>query len=184
MNRNDCYNTCLIGVGHTPIPVGGSYATSTDPHVQRLNLIYNQVKRDVLSAYDWNDAIRRTTLTLRESTTFEYVYEIEKPDDYIMALYDYSESEYRVEGGLIRSNAAEIQFVYIAEIPDAEIGPILERVIAFRLAAEIVFHVSGDMQKTVLAEQKYSKIFVEQRWKDAKESRKQRTKTLWTDVYQ
>lgn len=159
-------NWALIKIGESPIS-----STNQQPLGKILEIVYDEVRLQLLSTYPWRFAIKRVTLSpLAEESQnprFEYKYTlpadcllVRSIDDYnkIADLRDYRSStgtRYEIEGKDIYSHENELNLTYIADVPDTMYTHNFKEAFANKIAAELSIKVHQNLNLVDIFEAKY-----------------------------
>jgi len=178
---------CNSALGH----LGEHTISSVDPpddsrQAKLCNRFYENAVNDVLQLHEWNCAIKRVSLA-RESDTpaFGYLYQFQLPNDCLHVI-DMSESIYiyRVEGGMLLTDAQVASIIYISNSVNPNLfSNLLAETIALRLAWKMAFPLtnSKDVETLVLA--KFQHTLSEAIGRDNLSSREpNKPSKLWVDA--
>ena len=146
------------------------------------NRFYNFVRQNVLRKYPWSFAMKRVQLALvdEQAPDFKYVYQY--PADALALRLMYNESfmglpkanQYKImnngSGRKIYTNVPRAWIEYTADIKDASsFDAEFVESFAWKLAAEIAFSLTGNMNITNQCVQAYNAYFLEAAGDDASE---------------
>ena len=137
-------NKALSRIGANPI----TNITESTREARACKAVYDTILDEMLEQAQWNFAIKRATLAQDSGTPeYDYSYQYLLPADCIRMLNVYPVSEYRVEGGMVRSNETTLQCRYLARITDAsKYPPSFTRAMSLLLASEIALPIAGDTE--------------------------------------
>lgn len=145
------------------------------------NRNFNPVRDAVLRSYPWNCAMRRAQLpALATAPAFGYARAFQLPQgpvpEYCLRVLNINgepehDIDYRIEGRtIVTDEAAPLELVYIARIEDpTQFDPLLDDVIAARLAADIAFSLVANATLVAELRDAYAQKMTEARMIDARE---------------
>lgn len=132
-----------------------------------VDLIYEDVRDEVLRAHRWNFAVKRAVLTaLVTAPAFGWALEYPLPNDCLRVLEvndsefgDTITDEYVVEGRSILTDAESLNLVYIRRVEEvSQFDPIFKQALALKLAAGLAEKLRGSTGKTADLIQQYERI--------------------------
>ena len=128
--------------------------TDTSKEGKVCNIMYPQLRDEVLTGHLWNFAIKQASLAkLTASPTWEYDNAYQLPADCLRVVRtkEFSESGYRfkIKGRELHTDAAAANIEYVAQITDTtQFNPQFVDVLATRLAAELAYSVAGSASRS------------------------------------
>lgn len=149
---------------------------------RKCNSIYHFTRQNVLRKFPWNFATKRVQLALIDEDTPDFKYVYQYPADALALRLIYNEhfrgipknNQYRImnngSGRKIYTNIEKAYIEYTADIKDASLfdAEFIEA-FAWKLAAEIAFNLTGNMNITNQCVQAYNAYFIEAAGNDAAE---------------
>lgn len=162
LTQVDIYNESLLRLGAKTI----TSITEDSLEVRCLNIIYDQVRRDLLSRYNWNFATTRAELSqLVETPAFEFNYYFALPSDVlrIVQFHDLG-IEYKREitptgVDAIATNSSILKLKYIADVSDtSKFSPIFGRALAMALAYAVGQRLDQSMTLLSMIDRDFEKI--------------------------
>ncbi len=170
MDKIEICNMALSRIGIASIE---SLSEASEP-ARVCSQFYDHARRVVLRRFPWTFATRRVQLAQLTDTPQDYLYAYRYPSgclylrklynenyDNIPALTSYQLASDK-SGQVIYTNEEKVSAEYTADIDDC--GLFDEHfidVLSWRLAAEMAFKLTGNMQLTQMAEQQYSNLYLE-----------------------
>jgi hypothetical protein len=110
------------------------------------NILYNQVRKELLRLHPWNFSIKRTILAADVvSPPFEYIYSYTLPSDCIRVIKanDFV-SDYKIEGGKLLSDDDGIELIYIYDVTDpTQFDTLFTSLFVLKLAMEMSYNITG-----------------------------------------
>lgn len=159
-------NWALIKIGESPIS-----STNQQPLGKILDIVYDEVRLQLLSSYPWRFAIKRTTLPhlAEESDNPRFKYKFSLPSDCLLLrgiseshhsadLRDYkidSGTRYEIAGKEIYAHTDTLYIVYIADVDATFYTHNFKEAFANKLAAELSIKVHQNLNLVELYEQKF-----------------------------
>ncbi len=114
--------------------------------------LFEPIKQMVLSLHPWNSAIKRVKLDCdSEKPAFDFAYQHSLPFD-CLRIVSCNSPFWQKEGYKILSDTAQLNLVYIANIPSIAMNANLVRVVSVRLAFEVA---QSQGENTSLTERLY-----------------------------
>jgi hypothetical protein len=146
-------NAALSFLGASPI----TSLSGTDKRSITCNTWYAITRDNILRSHPWNFAIKRAALVEDVSTpAFGYTHQFVLPVDFLRALkLDYSDIEYKIEGGLLLTDDDAINLVYIAKITDpTKFDSMFNYVFSLQLAYNMAYGLvqSTSLRQSILQE--------------------------------
>lgn len=183
VSETDICNNALLKLDARTIT---SLSDNTKEAVQ-CNVLYEQIRDDVLAAHPWNFAIRQSSLARLVATpTFEFDYKFTLPSDCLRVIKAVDSSEdkvaFKIKGRDLHSDESGIDIEYIKRVTDTAIfSPQFVDTLATRLAAELAYSLSGGETRAGNLLQQYSVKLKEAKRRDAQEGTADRFRTrTWT----
>ena len=141
----DICNGALNQLGATTI----LSLTEDSKNARLCNQRYTQVRDGVFRSHPWNCLQKRVELavdTTAPAWGFSYAYTLPSDCLRLLRILDY-DSNYKVEGRKILSNASSMKILYIARITDPnEYDELLRETLSAALGADIAFGVTSNNQ--------------------------------------
>lgn len=191
LSETDVANVALRALGELRIAA----LSEAIERARVLNDLFTTVVESVLSAHDWNDAIKRIALPeAADPPVFGYSKRYALPANFLRMVTDEgdtgplnsvtgvggTETGWKREGQFILSNESSLKIRYVARIPVGEMAVSLAKAIAYRLAADSALRLTGDKNKKAAMERDYEKQLAEARAIDGQEGSPEE---LDTDVW-
>lgn len=157
-------NLALSRLGQRPV----SALTGSEPDAQLMNSLMGGTRREVLSMFPWNCAIKRETLThsaiVENLTGFDYAYQL--PTDLVRVLDVNGDKNYtyRIEGEYLFSDAGtgdpvEITLRYIFNLATVSLwDELLEEAMVLKLAEKACIRVTNNLNLLGFLSQSYINI--------------------------
>lgn len=154
------------------------------------NFMYEHSRDQVLRQHEWNCAINRQELAQLGSTpiTEDYDYQYQLPvTPYclrVLNLPDAEDATYRIEGRALLTSETTVILRYTGRVLDpTDFDSLLTRAIAFRLAADVAFHITQSRGKESEMEQIFQMVMMEAKGIDSLErSETALENTEWLDA--
>jgi len=114
------------------------------------NLIYNDERKVVLRAHNWNFATKRVELAqLTATPDYEYSYYYQLPSDFVKIIghsyEEYSDFKYKIEGDKLLTNEASISIKYIYDVVAVELfDSLFKQALSAKIAAEASVFLTDD----------------------------------------
>lgn len=159
-------NRALIKIGEPPI---SSY--NQKPLGETLQIVYDEVKMNLLSSYPWRFAIKRVVLApLEEKSNHpRFKYKFQLPSDCLLLrsiseinnsanLRNYNATtgtRFEVEGKNIYYTEDNLPITYIANVDEELFTPLFKEAFANKLAAELSIKVQQNLSLVEIYEQKF-----------------------------
>lgn len=164
-------------------------------NAQRLKRSFVPVRRAVIRAYPWNCVTRRAALAASaEAPAWGFARQFALPEGpsparclnvrSVEGEIEGTASPYKIEGRFIVSDdAAPLNILYLADITDpTRYDPLLDDAIAYRLAAELCYPLTGSRTAAADMRTAYRDVLKEARRVDAQEGTPEEIlASLWTD---
>ena len=181
MNKIDIINIALNRIGAAPI-ASMEEASQTARVVKSC---YDFTRQNLLRKYPWGFATRRNKLAQLEYKPEDYRFSYRYPGEVlylrkICTPYGKDDVTYKIAsdktGKVIYTDIAEAVIEYTADIQDCTLfDSQFVEALAWKLAAEIAFTITGDIKIAQAAVQAYNAYLAEARGEDAKEDNEHRT---------
>jgi len=184
----DIYNKALGRIGSR---INVASITETSAECDVCNLYYDEARQETLKAYPWEFATKHVALVADSAlqTTYdalgqpEWTYVYDQPSDHVRSLYLVPASgdphllgepiNYETFGGHIYTDEEDAELKYIADITDVTTWPVeFIRAMSWRLAADIVAQLTGDLQRQSLLMQAFDQEIRRLQRLDAQEDRR------------
>ena len=162
-------NRALIRLGADTIS-----SISEDSKEARLcNILYDQIRQDLLRSHPWNFAVKRVILAPSATDPeFEFATKCLLPSDCLRVykLYE-AVTPYKVEGKYILSDNEElVNLIYIADITDpAQFDSMFTTLFVLKLAKELSYNITGVAGVAESLEDEFVKLRREARLFDGQE---------------
>ena len=157
------------------IKVDGNLITSLSQETEEAvlcNVLYPQIRDEVLRAHFWNFAIKQATLNQTVATpTFEFNYKYALPSDYIR-IYSLKEvgQRYKIKGGELHTNLSGVDIEYVARETDTtRYDAMFVTALSLRLASELAYPVAGSSERQQLLLAEYNQFIKEAKRRDGQE---------------
>jgi hypothetical protein len=114
------------------------------------NLIYNDERKVVLRAHNWNFATKRVELAqLTSIPDYEYSYYYQLPSDFVKIIghsyEEYSDFKYKIEGDKLLTNEGSISIKYIYDVVAVELFySLFKQALSAKIAAEASVFLTDD----------------------------------------
>lgn len=136
------------------------------------NILYTQIRDEVLRAHFWNFAIKQQTLQLDATAPlFEFSNRFVLPSDYIRIFkLEDDRVVYKIKGGHLHTDSSTMKIEYVFRQEDTSTyDPMFCGVLSTRLAAELCYSLAGsaDLKGQLLAE--YETLIREAKRRDGQE---------------
>lgn len=164
--NTEIVNWALIKIGEAPIS-----SNAQSPLGKVLEIVYDEVRLQLLSCYPWKFASKRTILAplAEESDHPRFKYKYELPSDCLLFrgiseydkipdFRDYKASTgtlYEISGKNIYAHTNELYIKYIADVDDKLYTQTFKEAFANKLASELSIKVLQNMSLVELYEAKY-----------------------------
>lgn len=165
----DICNRALIKIGHSKLLTA---LTDTTREGILLNAIYSDSRDYLLQAFTWNFATKRVALSATTDPAFGYANAFQLPADCLRAIIDDEETNavFRVENGVLLSDASAINLIYIAQITDtASFSPMFKEALATYLAAEIAEAMTANTNQAGRLKKEFEDVFSKAKKADSQE---------------
>ncbi|MBX2834761.1 MAG: hypothetical protein KTR28_07300 [Micavibrio sp.] len=153
----------LIRIGASPIT---SFSDGS-AEAEIAGALYDTTRDALLSAYPWGFATGQVALTQLESTpTADFKYAYALPNDFLRALSAGNGArgrglKYRIAGGQLHTNAAEVTLTYVFRPDESEFPPYFDAALIAKLSAEFTIPVTESTSRAethhALAEREYER---------------------------
>jgi len=154
-SKVDICNRALATLGDARI----SSLSEDSPQARLCNVIYDEVRENVLSDHPWNCVTKRARLA--RSTTapvYQYAYRYALPTDCLRVLSVYEAPEYQIEGKFLVTDSDDVYVLYVADVDDPnQYIPALREVISLMIAAKLTYTVTQSTTKEQTAWAMYEK---------------------------
>lgn len=160
-------NRALIKIGEAPIS-----SNNQKPLGEILQIVYDEVKLNLLSSYPWRFAIKRVVLAPLDegSDNPRFKYKFQLPSDYLLLkcisdinhganLRDYNATtgtRYEVEGNCVYYTEDNLPVIYVADVDEKLYPPLFKEALANKLASELSIKVHQNLSLVELYEQKFN----------------------------
>ena len=133
-------NRALVKLGVETI----TSLSGTSKQAELCNLVYDDMRDDLLVSHPWNFAIKRAELVELGSTPeYEWSNEFQLPTDYLRILkcgITTSAITYAIENGVLRCNSDTAYVKYIAKVTTpANFSRHVAEALFWKIAAELVY---------------------------------------------
>jgi hypothetical protein len=127
------------------------------------NLMFDDIAEEVMSEGAWSSTVSRASLALTANTpAYGYTYEFQLPTDpfclRVLEINDLTSGDYdyRIEGDKLLANINTMKIRYIGRITDTQsYDPMLKRAVVSRLAAELAYPITGNLQTSKAMQELY-----------------------------
>lgn len=160
-----CSNA-LRKLGDDPI----TSLTDNSDRARLCNNIYPEVRNELLSLRNWNFAITRTDLArLSDAPAFTWTYQFQLPSDHIRPIkMSEVEEDYVIEGDKVLTDAETLNLIYLKKETDPnKYSPLFISALEARLAAELAYPITGDVNLQTMWNQLADKKLSEAGYIDA-----------------
>ena len=146
--------------------------TDNTPRAILMNETADVVRRLAIESGLWTFARKRVRLsTVVEVPAFEYSYAFQLPSDCIRPIYEYNDSEYKVEGRQILSNESYLELVYLKDITDdSQFTPAFIKAYAILWAIETSYFLNQSEEKIKAMRDELEDILSDARFYDSTSS--------------
>lgn len=165
----DICNRALIRLGADTI----TSITDNTKEARLLNILYDQVRRELLRLHPWNFAVKRVILASDPDSApdFDFYYAFPLPSDCIRILKvannDYS---YKIENGYMLSNVDAPEVIYIADITDTSVyDSLFSTMFSLRLSSEIAYNLTNNSSLAAQLVDEYTRLKREAKLFDGQE---------------
>lgn len=168
-SKVDICNRALIRLGAKTI----TSLTEDSKEARLCNIIYDQIRKDILRGHPWNFAIKRVTLTANanEFPEFDFAYFLALPSD-CLRLWTVSDTlhPFKVEGRNLVADFEEADVIYIADITDTEqFDSMFVSLFVLRLAVELGYNLTGSGSIVQMLDAEFRQLRREAKLFDAQE---------------
>lgn len=157
-SKIDLCNMALARVGQNAIT---SFSDNTDA-AKRCSVLFDPVVDIVMSASEWTTLIKRVQLVATTTTpVYDFTYEFQLPPG-ILKLIEIADNrdkitEYKREGDKLLCNISPISIKYTIREENTQLwGPHLYEAVTLKLAAELVYPLTGNAGLIEGFERKYA----------------------------
>jgi hypothetical protein len=136
------------------------------------NILYSQLRDDILRSHPWNFAIKQATLQqLSDDPAFEFNNAFQLPNDCLRVLKtDDMSFKYKIKGRELHTDAGSVKIEYIRQETDTTIfDPLFVEVLATRLASELAYPIAGSNETKGILLREYEKKMAEAKRRDGQE---------------
>jgi len=161
-------NRALILLGSDTI---SSISEDTKP-AKLCNIVYPQIRQDLIRSHPWNFAMKRTVLaSTGTAPSFEYDYTFNLPSDCLRVWQVYDpDSSYKLEARTLVSNDDAIDLKYIADITDTtKWDSVFVSMVVYKLAIDICFGLTGSTTMIPVLTDQFNRLKAEAKLYDAQE---------------
>jgi len=156
-------NAALAKIGERPIV---SLTQANSAAATHCLTRYTVARDYLLRQHDWNFALKRTALArLSTAPAFGWSYAYQLPADLIRisGIWDNAGGDgafdYRIEGGLVVTDAEAVYLLHVAQVTDANAMPIdFREALAVKLAAELAILLPQSRELSSQLEQQFRQI--------------------------
>lgn len=128
------------------------FTSTTSKPVIRMNFVYDQIIKQVLSRYQWGFALKRAELANgTEVSGQKYKYRHDLPSDFIFLRTAYPSvnsrvgiDDYEFDDLYFYSNNSDVFFDYTYEVTETKFPDYFIEYLKFKLAMELCFNLTGD----------------------------------------
>lgn len=161
----DICNTALSYVGSEPI-----MTLDDESKESRLcRQFYDSCRHALLRTAPWSFALRRAVLA-RELQTNNF----KLPTDCLYVVRT-STPDYFIVSGFIETDEQSLEIIYVEDVTDViQMDVLFRELLAYRIAKEICFNLTADLNLQQMLEQKYERLEAETRFRMSSEQREQR----------
>lgn len=110
------------------------------------NILYNQVRKELLRAHPWNFATKRAILAADvDGPEFEYTYSFTLPSDCLRTLkVNQYNSTYKIEAGKLLTDDESVELIYIYDVTDpTQFDSTFTSLLVLKLAMEMSYNITG-----------------------------------------
>lgn len=159
-------NRALLKMGESPIS-----SISEPPYGPEFNLVYEDIKKNLLSAYPWRFAIKRVQLAqLAEESLSIYPNVFQLPNDCLLVrnVSDFhkmpdlrdckltTHERYQIEGRKLYTMWNKINLIYVADVTDTkEFSSLFREAFVCKLACELCLKAHQNLNMYQVLEQQY-----------------------------
>lgn len=167
VDKVDIANIALTGLRITKI---NDFA-DTSAGAEAVNAIWNSLLEAELSKHSYNFAIKRTKISqLSDTPLFGYSYQYQLPPDCLRLLTVDANLEYRVESGVILTDASTVYIKYISKNTDpATWSASFVDLFVTKLKAELAYPLTADVALMKFHQAAYNRLALTVRFQDAVE---------------
>ena len=140
---------------------------SNNPLVQKVNQVYDTIKKSLLSSYRWSFSVESAKLTGAEITDNRFKYEFDLPTDFLRVeavFQDVNEMtiypDYIVKGKKMYSNKEEIYLRYIKNSGEEDYPDYFIECFKFKGAVALCYNLTGDNQLKQYLEQQFLFFYI------------------------
>lgn len=170
MDKIDICNMALSRLGVETIE---SLNEASEP-ARVCRQFYDHTRRNILRRFNWTFAIRRVHLAELSTKPENYLHSYRYPSDCLF-LKSINTSDYDnipaytgwmlasdESGRLIYTNVEKASAEYVADIEDCSLfDEQFADILAWKLAADMAFKLTGNMQVAQMADQQYNALYLE-----------------------
>ena len=125
------------------------FETPTIEEERQCLLWYDKIVERTLRSFPFNCAIKRAELVATTAPDFGFTNAFTLPTDYLMTVEEDSGYYWKIEGGVLYTDFAEINLVYVALVDADEFDSLLEEVIEIEMT--IVMAQRFEQSSTMVA---------------------------------
>lgn len=140
---------------------------SSNPLVQKVNQVYDTMKKALLSSYRWSFSVESVALTGTEITDNRYTHEFTLPLDYLRAEAVFSSvsegtiyPDYKIKGTKMYANTDELHLRYIQDSGEEIYPDYFIECLKFKGAVALCYNLTGDNELKQYLEQQFLFFFV------------------------
>lgn len=159
-SKTSICNKALVKIGVDPVI---NIDTDTSPRATRCKAAYDDALEEVLRLHNWNFAIFRQTLNQDTSRTPAYGYTksyvLPTIPKIIRIIEEKDNIDYKIENNFLLTNEASVSIRFVGRETDTtKYDSLFIEILALRIATEIGFKLTGNVQLIQLLEQKYQQM--------------------------
>jgi len=174
----DIYNRALIKIGSRNIL---SAITDPVPEASIIGVLYADLRDTLLQSFTWNFAMKRVALSETTAPAFGFDKAFQLPADCLRAVIDdNANAVFRVEDGVLLTDALTIDLVYIAQVTDTtSFPPMFREVLAAYIASEICEALTSNTNQATKLKKDYLDLLGKAKKADSQEG----TPFNWRPTY-
>lgn len=161
-------NRALIRLGADTI----TDITEDSKEGRLCNILYNQIRKELLRSHPWNFATKRSILASEVTTPdFEYDFQYALPSDCLRVLKFYDSSyNWKVENTKILTNDPAPYVYYVSDVTDPTIfDSLFNSMLVIKLALELSYAITGATFAASALSEEYKKLRADAKLFDAQE---------------
>lgn len=130
--------------------------------------LYESSYKFLLTTYRWRFATKKAKLArLSGKPISDYNYMFQIPTDCLYIIRPTTTADYEVYGETIHTNVSVMTIDYIYNVPSDKLPHYYIKVLEFFLSSQFALPVTGDINKSTLMEQMYSKLLKQAKYADS-----------------